>query len=264
MSLLQRLRIGRARAEEEVLAAQLTDLQAALARCKQVAARWKRKRRGLTLTLSLLMLTLGFVLGVYSKPVKHEILTLLSRPESNDAAAHIEAGNAAYEKGNYHTALQLIRPLAEEGDPRAQSMLGLLYYRGRGVPQDDAQALKWFRSAAEAGDALAQLNLGVMYADGRGVPQDNKEAANWYRRAADQGNPQAQYNLGLWYAQGEGGRPDKVRAHMWFNLAAARFPPSDSRSRAAAVTSRDAVASNMTAEEIAQAQRLAREWKPSH
>jgi hypothetical protein len=65
------------------------------------------------------------------------------------------------------------------------------------------------------------------------------------------------------YARGEGGTPqDNVSAHMWFNLAAARFPASDTRNRDVAVRSRDVVAGKMTAEQIAEAQRRAREWKP--
>ena len=78
------------------------------------------------------------------------------------------------------------------------------------------------------------------------------------------GQPQAQYNLGLWYAQGEGGTPDNVQAYMWFNLAAARFPPGDTRGRSLAASSRDAVATDMTSEQIAQAQKLARDWQPKY
>jgi TPR repeat protein len=262
MSLLQRLGIGRSRSAEAVLAEELTALQSALARCRHVAERWKRRRLHLAAVLAALMLAAGFALGVYSsKPLEHEISRLRS-PSGGSADA--DAAYAAYQKGNYKTALKLLTPLAENGDVRAQSMLGLIYYRGgRDVQKDDAQALRWFRLAADRGDAIAQLSLGLMYADGRGVPQDNDEAAKWYRRAADQGNPQAQYNLGLWYAKGDGGPPDKVRAHMWFNLAAAHFPAADTRDRNAAVTSRDAVATNMTAEEVADAQRLARAWKPA-
>ena len=66
----------------------------------------------------------------------------------------------------------------------------------------------------------------------------------------------------LLYAQGEGAPQDNVSAHMWFNLAAARFPASDTRNRDVAVKSRDVVAGKMTAEQIAEAQRRAREWKP--
>jgi uncharacterized protein len=261
MSLLQRLGIGRGRTEEAVLVEHLTALQSALARCKDVATRWKRMRRDLMAGLAVLMLALGFVLGVYSAPLKQAITDLLTRPSATGSARDADAGYAAYEKGNYETALKLLRPLAEQGDTRAQSTLGLLYYRGRGVREDHAEALKWFRLAASRGNAVAEFTIGVMYAEGQGVPQDNDEAAKWYRLAADQGHPQAQYNLGLWYAKGDGGSPDTVRAHMWFNLAAARFPASDSRNRSAAVTSRDAVARNMTSDQIAEAQRLARDWK---
>lgn len=262
MSLLQRFGIGKSRTEEAVLAEELTALQSALARCKDVATRWKRMRRDLMAALAVLMLALGFVLGVYSKPLKHAIADLLTPLGLTGSVRDTDAGYAAYEKGNYESALKLLRPLAENGDARAQSTLGLLYYRGRGVQKDDAEALKWFRLAADRGDAIAEFNLGVMYAEGQGVPQDNDEAAKWYRLAADQGNPQAQYNLGLWYAQGDGGSADIVRAHMWFNLAAARFPTSDTRNRSAAAASRDAVANNMTSDQIAEAQKLAREWKP--
>src|SRR5262249_16470566 len=73
----------------------------------------------------------------------------------------------------------------------------------------------------------------------------------------------AQYNLGLSYAKGErtGGTPDNVSAYMWFNIAAASFAATDPR-RSTAVGDRDAVASKMTPEEIAEAQKRAREWRP--
>jgi TPR repeat protein len=101
-----------------------------------------------------------------------------------------------------------------------------------------------------------------MYGEGRGVPQDYVEAARWYRLAAEQGDAQAQYNLGLAYARGEGVTQNVVDAHMWFNLAAARFPANDTRNRTAAVKNRDAVASEMSSEQLAEAQKRAREWKP--
>jgi TPR repeat protein len=106
-----------------------------------------------------------------------------------------------------------------------------------------------------------------MYSEGHGVPQDFIKAAKLFRLAADRGDAQAQYNLGLSYAKGETGakgetrEPDNVSAYMWLNLAAANFPASDSR-RSAAVTSRDVVANKMTPEQISEAQKLAREWKP--
>ena len=94
------------------------------------------------------------------------------------------------------------------------------------------------------------------------MPQDYAEAARWYRRAAEQGDAQAQYNLGLAYARGEGVTQNPVEAHMWFNLAAARFPANDTRNRTAAVKNRDTVASEMSSEQLAEAQKRAREWTP--
>ena len=170
------------------------------------------------------------------------------------------AAYAAFDKGNFAVALKLARPLAEEGDARARSLMGYLYYHARGVKQDDAEALKWFRLAADQGDASAQLHLlGNMYAQGQGVPQDQAEAGKWYRLAADQGFAQAQYNLGLWYATGEGGEAN-TSAPTCGSISPPRVFPrlirdiSSSR-RAAATLWPDA----MTPEQLAEAQRLARE-----
>ncbi|POR97032.1 tetratricopeptide repeat protein, partial [Haemophilus influenzae] len=63
-----------------------------------------------------------------------------------------------------------------------------MYADGRGVKQDNFEAVKWYRKAAEQGHADAQLNLGYMYEKGRGVKQDDFEAVKWYRQAAEQGN----------------------------------------------------------------------------
>ena len=72
------------------------------------------------------------------------------------------------------------------------------------LPAQDTPDL--FRQAAEQGHASAQFNLGLMYATGEGVPEDDAEAVRWYRMAAEQGHAGAQFNLGLMYATG-GGRP---------------------------------------------------------
>ena len=61
----------------------------------------------------------------------------------------------------------------------------------------------------------------MLYAGGRGVPQDDAEAVRWYRLAADQGYAIAQLHLGASYAIGEGVRQDNIAAYMWFSLAAA-------------------------------------------
>ena len=261
-SLLQRLGLGKDRSENAIRAEQVTALEAALNRCKDVAMHLRHMQRGVIAAVAVLMLTVGFVLGTYREPIKQAGTNLLSTVGLAKSPRDVESAYAAFDKANYEKALEIVRPLAEGGDARAQSLFARMYYRGRAVRQDHMEALKWFRRAAEQGDAVAQFNLGVMYSEGDSVPQDKAAAEKWYRLAADQGNPQAQYNLGLWYAQGESGTADKVRAYMWFNLAAAGFPTSDARDRSLATANRDAVAGNMTGEQIAEAQRLARDWKP--
>jgi TPR repeat protein len=131
-----------------------------------------------------------------------------------------EDGVVAYDRGNYGLALRLWRPLAEQGDARAQSNLGVIYAKGLGVRQDNAAAANWYRKAAEQGNANAQSNLGVLYAEGRGVLRDDRAAAIWNRKAAEQGNARAQYNLGIMYFTGQGVSQDYAIAADWFCRAA--------------------------------------------
>ena len=258
--------MGRDRAEKAALERRITGLEATLAKYKTAAGR-KDLRRGLTPVIAALLFALGFALGAYSGPLKQAIADMAAAVGFARPVQNSDAANAAYQIGDYATALRLLHPLADRGDVRAQSTLGLMYYHGRGVRKDDREAIKWFRTAAEQGDKRAQFHLGFMYAEGQVAPQDYAEAVKWYRLAADQGDAEALYNLGLAYAKGEGVLQNNVSAHLWLNLAAARFPASDPRNpseamRNAAIRSRDLVASNMTPEEIAEAQKLAREWRP--
>jgi hypothetical protein len=112
-------------------------------------------------------------------------------------AGPLEDGQAAYNRGDYATALKLFRPLAEQGNADAQNNLGWLYEQGSGVKRDFKEAMKWYRSAAEQGSARAEYSLGVLYQRGSGVPKNLQDAMKWYRMAAAQGDPKAQYNLGL-------------------------------------------------------------------
>jgi TPR repeat protein len=241
--------------EEEALKRRVTGLRAAL----EVAKRALKFRHAVTLLVALVALAVGFAIGVYRTPIEQAGSDLAAAV--GVGVPDVEAANAAYQNGDFATALRLARSRAEQGDARAQSLVGLIYYRGRGVAQDDTQAATWFRRAADQGDAAAQFNLGLMSEEGRGVPQDRAEAGKWYRLAAEQGHAPAQYNLGLWYGQGEGGPPDIVAAHMWLNLAATRFPANDTR-REAAVKNRDAVEAKLSPEQLEEARRMAREWKP--
>ena len=130
----------------------------------------------------------------------------------------------AYDRGDYATALKEWQPLAEQGKADAQLGLGAMYFYGQGVPQDYAEAVKWYRLAAEQGQADAQIALGFMYYFGHGVPQDY------------------------------------VQAHMWYSLAAERSSPGEDRDQL--ISYRDEVEAKMSPDQVAEAQRLAREWKP--
>ena len=201
-------------------------------------------------------------------------------------AGDFEDATAAYRRGDYVTALRLIRPLAQQGHSIAQYNLGLMYEKGEGVAQDSSTAVKWYRMAAQQGYASAQHDLGVSYYKGQGAAQNYKEAEKWFRLAAqqgyassqsslsvmylnrndykealkwvqpsaNQGHAPAQINLGLMYYNRQGVARDYVRAYMWVSLAALQGDPI-------AVNYRDIIAKKMTPAQIAEAQRLAREWK---
>lgn len=154
----------------------------------------------------------------------------------------------------YTKFYRLLRPLAEQGDSTAQFKLALLFYNGRGVAHDYSQALDWFKKAARQGHPLAQFNAGYMYENGEGTPQDYLEAAKCYRESAERGNQLAQYNLGYLYEKGRGVPQDEVQALLWYNLAAIQ-------GEAKAKTARERVTVWMTPAQIADAQRLAREFK---
>ena len=106
-------------------------------------------------------------------------------------AQDFQKGLAAAQEGDYATALQEWRPLAEQGNLTAQYNLGLLYDNGWGVLQDYAEAVKWYRLSAEQGYAKAQYNIGQMYRKGEGVLQDNVRAHMWYNIAAANGAEKA-------------------------------------------------------------------------
>lgn len=142
---------------------------------------------------------------------------------------------------------------AKQGNAVAQRLLGIRYRKGDGVPQDDAQAVKWYRKSAEQGDTIAQHYLGYMYYSGKGVPQDFTEALKWFNLAAAKGYAGSQYLLGFMYRRGKGVQSDDVHAHMWYNLAA-------SQGHEEAAKWRDLIAGVMSPDQIAEAQKLAREW----
>ena len=175
-------------------------------------------------------------------------LFLLALPLSAD----FKSGLAAYDRGDFKTAMREWLPVAERGDANAQFNVGLLYAGGKGVPQDHKKAAEWYRKAADQGVGAAEYNLGVMYANGDGVPRDVHEAVKWLQRAGDtgipmgleeladlygssgnftksvewhkqqaeEGDPVAQFDLALMYDLGRGVTRDYAEAMKWYRKAA--------------------------------------------
>ena len=117
-------------------------------------------------------------------------------------------------------AAKWYRLAAEQGHAGAQYLLGEMYYDGHGVEQDYTTALKWYRRSAEQNQAGAPFGLGRMYYFGKGVPQDHAEAAKWFRHAAQQDDHRAQFALGLMYEEGEGVPQDYLEAVKWYRRSA--------------------------------------------
>ena len=101
----------------------------------------------------------------------------------------------AYKLGYFETVLVAFRPLAENGDAKAQSILGLMYSDGEGVPVDHQEAARWYRRAAEQNSSVAQYNLGMSYLEGKGVSQSTDAAIRWLTMAADGGHFRARSEL---------------------------------------------------------------------
>ena len=119
---------------------------------------------------------------------------------------------------------------------------------------DFAGARAEWEPLADSGSAAAQLYLGLLFYDGRGVPQDFHEARRWFQRAADQGYAKAQHNLGAMYGAGKGVGRDYSQAYKWLSLCSASGEES-------CVAQRDLVAQKLKGSKLADAQRMAREWK---
>ena len=164
-------------------------------------------------------------------------------------AADFNKGLEAAQSGDFKTALAEWTPLAEQGDSDAQYNVGLMYFNGWGVPENDKTAVKWLTKAAEQGYAMAQHNLGLMYKYGNGVLENDKTAVKWYTKAAEQGLADAQYNLGLMYANGWGVLTDNRRAYMWYNLGS--YNGSENAGK-----NKDIIATQMTPGDISKAQEM--------
>lgn len=129
-------------------------------------------------------------------------------------------GLLALEKEEYAKSLEILMPLAEDGDVTAQSHIALMYDEGYGVKEDNYEAISWYRRAAMQGDSFAQSMLGFKYFNGDEFEEDYSKATKWFTLSAYQGEPVAQLYLGHIYYEGLGVNKDNEAAFAWYKLAA--------------------------------------------
>jgi uncharacterized protein len=198
-----------------------------------------------------------------------------------------------YAQLDYVRALELLAPLAEQGNAVAQLKLGIIFSRGMTSSPDHVAALRWFTKAAEQGEVEAQFELGRIYRDGLGtrvdgkaaaywleraaekntphainalgelylghrdVPQDLARARSWFLRGAQMGNSASMYNIGVLHARGQGLVQDDIEAFKWFELAA---DVGVGEERDKALRARTLLAERLTPAEVSWAEGRVKDW----
>lgn len=201
-----------------------------------------------------------------------KITALSTREDLSVAADHLYYGLLAREGGFtaiddfkpeqtwVKEALPLLERAADAGDRNSQVLLGRIFLNGFGGYKDAAAAAKYLEQAAASNDIWSQVALGRLYMSGSGVFQDYSAAWKVFAKAANAKEFdiyvwEAQTLLGVLLEKGLGVPKDMVLAHAWYNIAA-------TNSFKNAVPRRDAVTLRLSAEEITEAQVLAKNWKP--
>ena len=150
------------------------------------------------------------------------LITCTTSPKVISSSGQISETTAAiylYLDGNYTEAIEEWITVAENGDEKAQFILGTIYRIGNeGVNKNINKAIKWYSLAAEKGNAYAQYNLGKIYESEKGSI-DYKLAAKWYLLGAQNGNAFSQLKLGSLYIKGKGVPKNLRYAHMWLNIS---------------------------------------------
>ncbi|WDF92676.1 tetratricopeptide repeat protein [Aeromonas hydrophila subsp. hydrophila] len=132
----------------------------------------------------------------------------------------LASANRAWRTGHFDEATRIWSPLAEQGQPRAQALMGWSHEVGQGSEQDISRAITLYRQAAQAGDAFGQYRLGEVYLRGAGVRRDLREAFHWMELAAKNGDVPAMLKVGVLHLMGVSGRVDLPRAKEWLYQAA--------------------------------------------
>ncbi|MDP2374834.1 tetratricopeptide repeat protein [Reyranella sp.] len=154
--------------------------------------------------------------------------------------------------------------MAAAGAARAQTLeVEMRQAAGAYERKDMATAVRIWKVWADKGNAEARTLLGAMYWSGEGVPRNHTEAARLYLLAANQGYARAQNDIGFMYGFGEGIPPrNDVEAYKWLTLAIARYTARNQERRDQAIKDKATLAARMTKAQVAEAEKLAKAWKP--
>ncbi len=156
-------------------------------------------------------------------------------------------------RSNYdQTAVSLLTPLADEGNPKAQYWLADMDENGLGVKRDMPAAIGLLEKSAAQGFVPAESHLGQLYLQGDETLQDFGKAQTWLRKAAVAGNSAAQRQLGYIFALGLGVPRDLPEAYGWYENAALN---GDGMAKHL----RDDLVTRMSPAEIAQGEQTAKD-----
>lgn len=187
---------------------------------KKQTKRSKGMKRNLVVITSILLLVCLCIGGwmLFNKE---------KEPAINEEAI-INTGLELYETEQYEECVELILPLAQKGNAKAQYIIGMLYYLGNYYDEDNEEAVEWFKKAAEQDNYEAQYKLGLCYTNGYGVESNEDKANMWYSKSienltllAEAGDSDKQYELALRYYNADGTDEDNEKALHWFKEAAA-------------------------------------------
>ena len=209
------------------------------------------------------------------KPSPEKIAQIRTAAAGGDADSQFQLADIyRYGKGvkkDYRESFEWAQKAANQGNAQAQHHLGIFYTYGMGVKKDLPEAFKWFQKAAEQGFVNSQYRVGKCYYNAAGVPKDDRKAISWMHKAAKagDGDTEAMEALGLIYehkskkefedvsdrfSEYPSYRSSQREAYMWYNVAAAN-------GAARAKESLQKLSASMSAEDIAQAQKMSSDLK---
>ncbi|HWA09564.1 MAG TPA: trypsin-like peptidase domain-containing protein [Opitutaceae bacterium] len=191
------------------------------------AMRWLQKAADSGSSSAQFMLgkTLSEATDAHRDPITGFRYLLMAARQGNEMAIS-EVGYAyALGKGVPQNESEAIAWLRKRPSPSAEfSRLGSIYAKGNeamGVTKSATEAIKWFKLSAESGNSDALTSISDIYREGNGVPKDVKEGFKWDLLAARSGDASAQYRVGKSYENGEGAAKDEMEALAWYNIGAA-------------------------------------------